>query len=320
MNETPNGLTMKNLHEKFSSIDLLNYLFTKIGFMFSAQLYIAAILEEAKRRSRMVGVLGREGMGKSSAIAHYIQSNQQVYYLRIGTTYTISNLFNEMLFQLSGVYPTINETLFMKMKQISYQLTKDNSKKLIIIDDAGRLSPRGLSTWFELRDNTIQTTGFVFIGLDYFQKNLLQARKNGVPGIAEFYRRVENWYTVPSIKKSEIASYGLKHKLTDDQVLQLHDSSIETIADLENMKDALLEEAQLAEKEERPAKKINVPGQSTLNNGTQISKKSRGEDDEEEEDELEEEIASKKKESAKRAREAKKTKAIKPVTSDATTS
>jgi DNA transposition AAA+ family ATPase len=300
---------MKNLHEKFSSIDLLNYLFTKLCFIFTSQSYLIAVLEEALKRSRMVGVLGREGMGKSSAIAHFIQDNAQVYYLRIGTTYTISNFFNEMLFQVSGVYPTVNDTLFTKMKMLSHSLTKDNTKKLIIVDDAGRLSPRSLGVFFELRDNTIQTTGFVFVGLDYFQKNLLNAKKNGVAGIAEFYRRVENWYSsMPGLQKSEIAAYGLKHKLTQDQILELHEAKVETIAELENMTQALLEEAQDAAKQERKPKKVVVPGRNAQIDHSRPAKPSK-EDEEEEEDELEEQLALQKKEAAKKARAAKKAKA-----------
>lgn len=289
--------------------------------MFSAQEYIVAVLDEAKRRSRMVGVIGREGMGKSSAIAHYIQNNSQIYYLRIGTTYTIHTLFNELLYQTTDVYPAVQETLNLKMKQLSASLVKDNSKKLVIIDDAGRLSPRALSTWFELRDNTIQTTGFVFIGLDYFQNNLLKAKKNGVAGIAEFYRRLENWYKVPAIMKNEIASYGVNHKLNNEQVLHLHDSSIETIAELEIMTNALLEEAELALREERPARKISVPGRSPLNTVVAKgvnSKPKFAEPDEEDEDELEEQIYERKIEAAKRARNGKKNKLEKVVIAGST--
>lgn len=298
---------MKNLHERFSSVDLLNHLFSKLGFLFSAQQYIITVLNEALKRSRMVAVLGREGMGKSSAVAKFIQDNRQVYYLRIGTTYTISSFFNEMLFQVTGVYPTVNDTLFTKMKMLSHELTKDNTKKLIVVDDAGRLSPRALGVFFELRDNTMHATGFAFIGLSYFQKNLLNAKKNGVAGIAEFYRRVENWYNVPGLKGNEIASYGLEKKLTQEQVLDLKDSGAETIAEVENMAQALLEEAADAAKEDRPAKKIKVPGKSVA---VDQSRKplARKEDDEEMEDELEEELARRKKEAAKKARDAKKAK------------
>ncbi|MFN8889249.1 MAG: hypothetical protein ACK5WF_17450 [Cyclobacteriaceae bacterium] len=197
------------------------------------------------------------------------------------------------------------------MKMLSHSLTKDNTKKLIIVDDAGRLSPRSLGVFFELRDNTIQTTGFVFVGLDYFQKNLLNAKKNGVAGIAEFYRRVENWYgSMPGLQKNEIAAYGIKHNLTQDQILELQEAQVETIAELENMTQALLEEAQEAAKEERATKKVGVPGKNAQMDHSRPAKPSK-EDDEEEEDELEEEIARKKKEAAKKARAAKQAKKAK---------
>lgn len=292
--------------------------------MFSAQQYILATLDEAKKRSRMVGVLGREGMGKSSGIAYFIQNQQSVYYLRIGTTYTISNLLNELLFQLSGAYPTTG-ALFDKMKELSYLLTKDNAKKLIVLDDAGRLSPRALSTWFELRDNTIQTTGFVFIGLDYFQKNLLRAKKNGVPGIAEFYRRVENWYSVPGLKRNEIVDYGTRRNLNSDQLQQLCEANVETIAELENYTSALREESELAEQEDRQPKPVSLPGQNpkTKNRKTSAIYSKQGinemkDEDEDEEDEDNEVNESSraaknlqaKQQAAKKAREAKHAKLI----------
>jgi DNA transposition AAA+ family ATPase len=297
---------MKDLYQRFSSIDLLNFLFTKIEFMFHAQQYITTILKDAKRKCRMVGVLGREGMGKSSAIAHFIQNEKGVYYLRIGTTYTVSNLFNEMLHQVSGVYPTVHETLFIKMKRLSYLLTKDNSKKLVVIDDAGRLSPRALSTWFELRDNTIQTTGFVFIGLDYFLKNLLNAKKNGVAGIAEFYRRVENWYSVPGLKNTEKSQYGLKRRLSHSEVLLLHDQKIETIAELENYVSALLEEKELAQKEERQPKPIRPHGERDVCATKVVGNPDNDDnDDDDDDDDMAITKKEKKRQQVKKAREAR---------------
>ncbi len=309
---------MKNIHEEFSSIDLLNFLYSKLGFIFHAQNYIITILEEALRRSRMVGILGREGMGKSSAIAKFINTHKNVYYLRIGTTYRISDFFNEMLFQVTGVYPKNHEPLFTKMKMLSHELTKDNSKKLIIIDDAGRLSPRALSVFFELRDNTIQCTGFVFIGLDYFHTNLLRARKLNVPGIAEFLRRVSNFYEVPSLLENEISAYGIEHKLDEDQTLELRESGCKTIAELENTVQAILEDADDAAKEGRAPRKVNAAGKKVATTKAEAKKLSRAEanekdfeDDEaeREDDEEDEAVEKQKKEAAKKAREAKKARA-----------
>jgi DNA transposition AAA+ family ATPase len=270
---------MNNLHEKFSSVDLLNYLFVKINMLFSAQQYVIVALERALKRSAMIGVIGREGMGKSSAIAKFIRANPNVYYVRIGQSYRISNFIDEMLFQVSGVYPKAPDTLFTKMKQLSNLLSKDSTKKLIIVDDAGKLSPRGLGFFHELRDNTIHCTGFVFVGLPYFQKHLLQAKNLGVTGVAEFYRRIESWYTVTGLKKNEVAEYAFKHGLNEDQVLELHQSGIETIAELEWVTHDILEEAEEAKKENRTVRKIGKPGKPVT-----VSE----DDDEDLEDDLEE--------------------------------
>jgi DNA transposition AAA+ family ATPase len=232
---------MKNIHESFSSLDSLSYLISKIGFLFHTQQYLVTALEAAQRRSSMIGILGREGMGKSSAIAKYLHEHQNVYYVRIGQSYRVSNFLDEMIFQVSGVYPTTQDSLFLKTKILSQQLTKDTSKKLVIVDDAGKLSPRGLGFFHELRDNTIYCTGFVFVGLPYFQKHLLKAKAKGVTGVAEFYRRAESWYTVPGLKQNEISAYGYEHKLNDDQVLQLKNSNIETLSELENLTKKILE-------------------------------------------------------------------------------
>jgi DNA transposition AAA+ family ATPase len=290
---------MKNLHEQFSSVDLLTYLYTKIDLLFHTQLYTITALEAALKRSRMIGILGREGMGKSSAIAKFIQESPSVYYVRIGQSYRISNFVDEMIFQVSGVYPKAPETLFIKVKQLSSLLAKDSTKKLIIVDDAGKLSPRGLGFFHELRDNTMQCTGFAFVGVDYFQKHLLQANKRGVTGVAEFYRRIQSWYTIPGLKKNEIAEYGRKQGLNDDQVLELLESGVETIAELEIMALKIKEEAEDAEKENRATKKLNVSVKPV-----QVS-----EDDENEEleDELEEiEATQRKKEKKEKEKKATK--------------
>jgi len=272
--------------------------------LFHCQHFIKAILIESIKKSRMVGIIGREGMGKSSTIGHFIQDHTSVYYLRIGTSYTIVNLFNELIYQLTNAYPSSPETLFDKMKQVSYLLTANNEKKLIIIDDAGRLSPRGLSTWFELRDNTMHTTGIVFIGLDYFQNNLLKAQKKGVPGIAEFFRRIETWYTVPSLKKNEIVKYGVDKKLNSDQIQMLKNTNLETISELENLVNAIIEESELAEKEQRTAKDVSLPGKELTNKKKKIAIV----DDEKEQEELEEARKKARIEALKKARETKKVK------------
>jgi hypothetical protein len=91
---------------------------------------------------------------------------------------------------------------------------------------------------------------------------LLKAGKLGVLDIAEFHRRVENWYTIPGLQKNEIPAYAIDKKLTQEQVLEVERAGVETVAELENMVNAILMEAEEARLEERPPKKIGVPGKS----------------------------------------------------------
>lgn len=273
---------MKNLHESFSSVDLLNQLIARIDFIFSTQQYVIAALERAHKRCSMIGLLGREGMGKTSAIAEYALNTKNIYYIRIGESYQISNFMDEMIFQVSGVYPKVPDTLFTKMKQLSHLLTKDSTKKLIIVDDAGKLKPRGLGFFHELRDNTMHTTGFAFVGLDYFRKHLQKAIKADVTGVAEFYRRIESWYEVPPLMQDEISEYGLKHGLNGDQILELKaymaKTDTKTISELESSTSLILQEAESAQKENRARRKIGSKQKSAKLTDT----------DEELEDDLEE--------------------------------
>ncbi|MCZ8217198.1 MAG: ATP-binding protein, partial [Cyclobacteriaceae bacterium] len=210
---------------------------------------VITALESAHKRSKMIGILGREGMGKSSSISKYLNEHENVFYIRIGQSYRIPNLLDEMIFQTSGSYPSPN-TLFTKTKLLSMLLTKTRTKKIMIIDDAGKISPRGLGFFHELRENTIHNTSFVFVGLPYFQKHLINAKKLGVTGVAEFYRRIESWYTIPGLKASEMVAYGLKHGLSQEQCEELKNSGPETIAELENTTEKILEMNELEQEQQ----------------------------------------------------------------------
>ncbi|MEZ4945578.1 MAG: ATP-binding protein [Cyclobacteriaceae bacterium] len=246
MNKKSEELKAKEwLHEKFSSLDGLLYLNSKKEMVLHSQKFIEAALDRALSRSEMVGILGQEGLGKSTSIASFHHnralSGQNVVYVKIGQSYTINSFLNEMIFQVSGSYPKIKQTRFEKVKYLSYLLTNDNRKKIVIIDDAGKLSPRALGFFHELRDNTIYTTAFAFVGLPYFQNNLLRSKKNGVIGVAEFYRRIQTWVNVPKINKNEVFEYAKLRKLSESQLKVMEGSKPGTIGELELIVDKIIE-------------------------------------------------------------------------------
>ncbi|MFM7854259.1 MAG: hypothetical protein ACKO96_20630, partial [Flammeovirgaceae bacterium] len=99
-----------------------------------------------------------------------------------------------------------------------------------------------------------------------------------------------------------------------DQLVHLASAGIETIAELENTVSAILEEAELAEKESRQPKNISVPGKPPAKDGLKSkSRKGKNSDDEDYDDESEdvddelenERLRENRRLAAKRAREAK---------------
>lgn len=75
------------------------------------------------------------------------------------------------------------------------------------------------------------------------QDNLAKAKERGVPGVAEFYRRVQKWRQVPGLVDEDLKEYSKKRKLSEQQteLLNLKIISFETIAELEIIVDTILE-------------------------------------------------------------------------------
>jgi len=131
--------------------------------------------------------------------------------------------------------------MYEMMRQLANLLGENDSKKIIVVDDAGKLSPRGLGLFHELRDKTMHCTGFVFCGVKYFKDRLEAAMKNGVPGVAEFYRRVQGWPEVPNIDANDIKEYCKARKLTEEETKKVKIAKLETVAQLEIFVDDLID-------------------------------------------------------------------------------
>ncbi|MBI1769539.1 MAG: ATP-binding protein [Bacteroidetes bacterium] len=193
--------------KKFTAIDSLQYLLNKPIIETAATKKIKTILTRTQNDSSMVGIIGEEGIGKSTGVAKSVLANPSSYYIRMGQSYGSKTLFHELIFLITGkqVYQSTNMNSTIDF--LSNVLTETPDKKLVIIDDAGKLKSAGLGLFHELRDNTMDTTGFVFMGLEYFMNNLLKWKKEGKIGIAEFYRRINFWYSLPYLSQEEKILY-----------------------------------------------------------------------------------------------------------------
>lgn len=224
-----------NINFHVNSLDYLQYLISKTRIETDQKTYIKKILEISHAKSAMAGLINMEGQGKSTAIAEYVLNNENCYYIKVGQSYSNRTIFRELMVYLGAELPNPLTAMNVLVKHLSHLLSINKTiRKLIIIDDAGKLNHTGLGLFHELRDNTISCTSFVFVGLPYFRNDLLRWKRQGKEGISEFYRRIENWYDdIPELKKSEKIEYCKMRGLHGKQYLA-EAISYSSISEIEN--------------------------------------------------------------------------------------
>lgn len=236
---------MRNLRLKwnFNSIEFLQEAITKPRISTLRGDYLKSILKKAHSNSRMIGIEDTEGSGKTTAIAEYYFNNENVYYVKVGQSYSNKKVMHELISIISGERPPESTTHYISMKMLQSLLLEDKEKrKLIVIDDAGKLSSVGLGLFHELRDYTTSCTGIALIALPIFQDNLKKWRSTK-QGIGEFYRRVQSWYheEIPPLTKAEKISFCQMHGLTDKEAISQFVDDCVTFSELEKFIDKFSE-------------------------------------------------------------------------------
>ncbi len=214
-------------------IESLRFLLNKILIKTKAAAHAEMILDKAQKESLMVGIIGEEGIGKSSCVAEYVFNTANVFYVKMGPSYRSKGIFHELIFLVTSEFPITTMGMQSSISNLSMMLNNTPGKKLVIADEAGKLRASMLMLFHELRDNTRATTGFVFLGPPYFRENLLEWRSQGKIGIGEFYRRIEYWYSLPYLEQDEKEAYVKARGLELDNELRAIMKECNTIWELE---------------------------------------------------------------------------------------
>jgi hypothetical protein len=194
---------------------------------------IQNVCMQAQSQSEMLAIVGYPGAGKTTSFENYIQKNDNVYYIRVRPTMK-SKQFYRALAGAVGCEIHNDLDLFSLMDIICNQLNSTYEKKLIIIDEGGKLKPRFLEYIHELRDLTILTTGIVLAGPEYFKENVDEWVKKGIIGIPEFERRVFHWEILDPLSKNEITDFITAYGITDKDFLKQQRKLCKTYSKLEN--------------------------------------------------------------------------------------
>ncbi len=227
------------------------FLYEKEKMRFGFQDYICTALKRAKDRSLMEVLMGIEGLGKSTGAAPFILEEDFAYYIRIGESYTPLVFYKELFYLIGGQLAPQSITIHELIVDISKLLTNGEDKRIIVFDDAGKLTTyrKALGLFHQLRDNTMMNTALVFITPEYFKTKLEESRKRGVAGIGEFYRRVQGWHKIPrQITQKEKKRFAEMKGLNETEIrIFLKDRSIKTVSELEIEIDKKIEERDLSE-------------------------------------------------------------------------
>lgn len=159
----------------------------------------------AQENNLFIGITGEPGYGKSTSFEYYKEHNENVFFVTIEKSMRAGDLYLDLADQLGvkGI-DAKNTHLNRLIRTVSYTLNTNSSQNLIIIDEAGKITPRKLLFLHELRDATKRTTSIVLAGPQYFRQNIEEWANRQREGIPEVYRRIQDWIKIEKPTKEEM--------------------------------------------------------------------------------------------------------------------
>jgi DNA transposition AAA+ family ATPase len=182
----------------------------------------------------MMGIVGYPGAGKTTALRDFSDRTHKSYYVRVTASMTAKDFYSNLLNAMGVEGKYQGTSLHALINDISFRLNYSNLRKLIIIDEAGKLKPKFLEYLHEIRDNTANTTGIIIAGPEYFKTNLKKWKDRGVIGVPELYRRINYWEELDLPTKSEIKAFCKQKKVDDDDLVLTIARTCENYSDVLN--------------------------------------------------------------------------------------
>lgn len=195
---------------------------------------IQKLCGDAQRNSEMIGLIGYSGAGKTSGLEYYHKENDNVIYTWVRRSMSTREFYINLLNAVGYQMNTRRElSIYTIMNMIALRInTVYKSKKLLIIDEAGKFKPQQLEFIHELRDLTKHHLGIILSGPSYFHKNLMKWKINNVVGIPELEGRIASYVWLERPTKNEIRAFCSYYGITDKKVVRYRFFGIDNFRDL----------------------------------------------------------------------------------------
>ena len=168
---------------------------------------------DAMDSSIMMAIIGEPGYGKTSALQHFASITTNVFIITVKKCMTAKVFYTNLLEQIGYKNRHKANNIYHIIESIGYYLSQIPGKKLLIIDEAGKLSNQELLYLHDLWDTISSHTGIILAGPNYFQGEIEKMSQQGVVGIPELFRRITLWMELgtPTFeeKKALFYEYGV---------------------------------------------------------------------------------------------------------------
>jgi DNA transposition AAA+ family ATPase len=165
----------------------------------------------ARKFKKMVGIIGKEGAGKTVALNQYESRNKNTYKITCINSMKPKQLLLELTRVLGLNY---DASIYEMVVKISEEINKKENP-LIIIDEVSAMSETNLLYLKDIWDKVDNNCGIVLCGMDYFLKNLEKAVEKQKKGMPEFYSRISLWLRLDEITNEEIYFICKKNGIQD---------------------------------------------------------------------------------------------------------
>jgi len=150
---------------------------------------ILELCEDAKINARFLAVAGDTGLGKTTALRHFCQKNQNAYYVLCSVTMSRKDFLSAIL---RSIGHDVEGSLHNRTRSIITKLG-EMEQPVLILDDFGKLSDSCIRMIQLIYDGLEGRCGIVIAGLAYMKNMIFKMAAKDKPGFRELKRRIGYW-------------------------------------------------------------------------------------------------------------------------------